>query len=198
MAPRPTPRLVRLNPGAGQGSEPRPDRDGVVHIEPGAGGRLSLEEAFRRHSAAVASVGFRILGSRAEAEDLVQDVFLRARRWLDRIEEPAALRGWLTVVAVREARYRLRVRRLRAVFRADDTPSYVEVADSSASPATRTLLAEVYRVLDAVTIEGRLAWTLRHVEGMTLPEVAQHCGCSLATAKRRISSVHQTILEALG
>jgi RNA polymerase sigma-70 factor (ECF subfamily) len=166
MSPRPTPRLVRPNPGAGQGNEHRSARDEVVHLEPGLG-RLTLEEAFRRHSAAVASVGFRILGSRSEAEDLVQDVFLRARRWLDRIEEPAALKSWLTVVAVREARYRLRVRRLRAVFRTDDLASYAEVADSTASPATRTLLAEVYRVLDAVTIEGRLAWTLRYVEGMT-------------------------------
>lgn len=193
MSSRSVPRLVRLDPKRAEGAR---EREEVVQLE--AGGRPSLEEAFRRHSAAVATVGFRILGSRAEAEDLVQDVFLRARRWLDRIEEPAALRGWLTVVAVREARYRLRVRRLRSVFRAEDAPSYSEVADSSASPAQRALLAEVYRVLDAVTIEGRLAWTLRYVEGMTLPEVAEHCGCSLATAKRRISSVHQTILESLG
>jgi len=185
---------VRISPPAAEGERSRTE---LLRLEP-AGGRLTLEEAFRRHSAAVASIGFRILGSRAEAEDLVQDVFLRARRWLDRIDEPAALRGWLMVVAVREARHRLRVRRLRAVFRVDDAPSYLDVADSSASPLERALLAEVYRLLDRVTIEGRLAWTLRHVQGMTLPEVAEHCACSLATAKRRIASVQQTIEEALG
>ena len=125
MPTRPTPRLVRLNPGAAQERGRPVERDEVVQLDSGPGERLSLEEAFRRHSAAVAGVGFRILGSRSEAEDLVQDVFLRARRWLDRIAEPAALRGLLTVLAVREARYRLRVRRLRAVFRADDSPSYV-------------------------------------------------------------------------
>lgn len=194
MDPRPRPRLVRISPPAADGELSRAE---LLRLEP-AGGRLSLEEAFRRHSAAVASIGFRILGSRVEAEDLVQDVFLRARRWLDRIEEPAALRGWLTVVAVREARHRLRVRRMRAMFGLDDAPRYAAVADSSASPHERALLAEVYRLLDTVTIEGRLAWTLRHVQGMTLPEVAEHCGCSLATAKRRIASVHQTIEEALG
>jgi RNA polymerase sigma-70 factor (ECF subfamily) len=194
MDPRPRPRLVRIRPPAAESEPPGAE---LLRLEP-ARGRLTLEEAFRRHAAAVASIGFRILGSRAEAEDLVQDVFLRARRWLDRIEEPGALRGWLTVVAVREARHRLRIRRMRAVLGIDDAPRYAAVADSSASPHEVTLLAEVYRLLDTVTIEGRLAWTLRHVQGMTLPEVAEHCGCSLATAKRRIASVHQTIEEALG
>ena len=75
--------------------------------------------------------------------------------------------------------------------------SALEIVDSFIGRMLNNIAA-MSRVLDAVTIEGRLAWTLRHVEGMTLPEVAQHCGCSLATAKRRISSVHQTILEALG
>ncbi len=107
MSPRPTPRLVRVSPSRADGERAREE---VVRLEP-VSERPSLEEAFRRHSAAVASVGFKILGSRAEAEDLVQDVFLRARRWLDRIEEPAALRGWLTVARGRCSRSRGQWRR---------------------------------------------------------------------------------------
>jgi RNA polymerase sigma-70 factor (ECF subfamily) len=42
-----------------------------------------------------------------------------------------------------------------------------------------------------------VAWTLRHVEGQKLEEVAQYCRCSLATAKRRISAAHTRMLAEL-
>jgi RNA polymerase sigma-70 factor, ECF subfamily len=177
--------------------------EGLAALDAGVDGvgdsvPVSLEGAFRCHAPFVASVAFRILGSREETEDMVQDVFLELRRWLERIHDPAALRGWLTTVTVREARRRLKRRRLQAVFRFTEALDYALVADSTATPAERALVAEIYRILDRVPTEGRLAWTLRHVAGATLPEVAEHCGCSLATAKRRIARVHDVITEELG
>jgi RNA polymerase sigma-70 factor (ECF subfamily) len=78
-----------------------------------------------------------------------------------------------------------------------DAPEYLELTDTAASPRQRALLAEVYRVLDQLPIEERFAWTLRLVEGQSLPEVAQICGCSLATVKRRVASAQRAISEAL-
>jgi RNA polymerase sigma-70 factor (ECF subfamily) len=51
-------------------------------------------------------------------------------------------------------------------------------------------------VLDAVPADQRIAWTLRHIEGEQLEAVADLCGCSLATAKRRITAVSRTLEEA--
>ena len=56
---------------------------------------------------------------------------------------------------------------------------------------------EVYRALDAISAPERVAWTLRHVEGESLEEVALLCDCSLATAKRRIASAHEKIKRRL-
>jgi RNA polymerase sigma-70 factor, ECF subfamily len=162
-----------------------------------AGSPLSLERAFRSHAPFVASVAFRILGSREETEDMVQEVFLELRRWLDRIHDAAALRAWLTTVTVREARRRLKRRRLHAVFGFADALDYALVAASTATPAERALVSEIYRILDRVPTDARLAWTLRHVAGATLPEVAEHCSCSLATAKRRIARAQAVIAEEL-
>jgi RNA polymerase sigma-70 factor, ECF subfamily len=159
---------------------------------------LTLEAAFRQYAPHVAAVAFRILGSRDEMQDLVQDVFLRAHDWMGRIQDPRALKSWLTTVTVREARLRLRVRRVRTLLHFADNRNYGAVASSAASPAERALTAEIYAILDDVSVEGRLAWTLRYVEGLTLPEIAQHCSCSLATVKRRVARVQQTVLEALG
>jgi RNA polymerase sigma-70 factor (ECF subfamily) len=158
---------------------------------------ISLEEAFKQYAPHVAAIGFRILGSRDQMQDLVQDVFLKAHDWIARIDDPRALKSWLTTVTVREARLRLRLRRVRAFLHLGDSHNYASVASPTASPAERALATEIYRILDGVAVNARLAWTLRYVEGLTLPEIAQHCGCSLATVKRRVAEVQRTVLEAL-
>jgi RNA polymerase sigma-70 factor (ECF subfamily) len=158
---------------------------------------ISLEEAFKQYAPHVAAIGFRILGSRDQMQDLVQDVFLKAHDWIARIDDPRALKSWLTTVTVREARLRLRLRRVRAFLHLGDNHNYAGLASPMASPAERALATEIYRILDGVAVNARVAWTLRYVEGLTLPEIAQHCGCSLATVKRRVAEVHRIVLEAL-
>ena len=68
----------------------------------------ALDQAFRAHAAQVATVALRILGRRDEADDLVQDVFIKANKWLLRLREPTALHAWLMKVTVRLAWRRLR------------------------------------------------------------------------------------------
>ena len=54
-------------------------------------------------------------------------------------------------------------------------------------------MSEVYGALDGLPARERVAWTLRHVEGESLEQVALLCDCSLATAKRRIASAHEKL-----
>lgn len=177
---------------------PRPELRLVPPSAIGAeAGPLGLDEAFRRYSPYVATVCLRILGRGSEVEDLVQDVFLAAQRGLGNLRSPEAVKGWLVTVAVRQARKRLRARRVWALFGLDEVPEYAELADPAASPQDRALLAAIYRVLDGLPAAQRIAWTLRYVDGERLEEVASACGCSLATAKRWISSVQATLREAL-
>jgi RNA polymerase sigma-70 factor, ECF subfamily len=200
--------LIHINPGEAddRAGLDEGDDDGAAsgaHLarerrrSPGSAAPISLEEAFKQYAPHVAAIGFRILGSRDQMQDLVQDVFLKAHDWIARIDDPRALKSWLTTVTVREARQRLRLRRVRAFLHLADNHNYAGVASQSASPAERALATEIYRILDGVAVSARVAWTLRYVEGMTLPEIAQHCGCSLATVKRRVADVHKVVLEAL-
>jgi RNA polymerase sigma-70 factor (ECF subfamily) len=144
----------------------------------------------------VAAIGFRILGRTNEIEDLVQDVFMDACRDQDRIRNPAAVKGWLAVCTIRRARRRLRNRRFKRMLGFDQGVDYEQVVDPAASPAKRALLRRVYDVLDRLPVDQRLAWTLRHMEGEDLESVARLCGCSLATAKRRIAAAGRFINEA--
>lgn len=73
---------------------------------------VGLAAVYRAYSSYVAAVAFRLLGRDDEIDDVVQDVFLVAARGLDRLREPAAVKGWLATVAVRISMRRLRRRRL--------------------------------------------------------------------------------------
>jgi RNA polymerase sigma-70 factor (ECF subfamily) len=163
----------------------------------GVAENLSVEGAFRQYAPLVASLGLRMGAVDVDCEDFVQDVFVRALRGAARLREPAALKGWLITIAVNLARTRLRIRKLRLRLGLGAPASMVDVVDPSLSADERVLLAQLNAVLDRVPVNQRIAWTLRHVEGMPLDEVAVHCGCSLATAKRWIAAAQAALEEAM-
>jgi RNA polymerase sigma-70 factor (ECF subfamily) len=163
--------------------EPPPDEE-IAH---------DLDSLFRRYARYVGSIALRILGREDEVEDLVQEVFLDAHGGLGELRDPGAVRGWLAKVTVRKARRVLSRRRLKRLVGLDAAPDYGQVADDAASPEQRVLLAEIYRLLDDLPADERLAWSLRYVEGESLQSVAELCGCSLATAKRRVAAARTKI-----
>jgi len=158
---------------------------------------LSLESLYEDYAPYVGAVASRLLGRAAEVEDVVQDVFALAVRGLKRREEAYEVKGWLAKVTVRRCLRQLRLRRLWALVDLAAEPSYDRLADPAAGPEERHLVNEVYRALDALPARERVAWTLRHVEGESLEEVALLCECSLATAKRRIATAHEKINRRL-
>jgi RNA polymerase sigma-70 factor (ECF subfamily) len=154
----------------------------------------SLESVFRAYSKYVAGVAARLLGRDDEVDDVVQMVFLTALKGMKQLREPKAAKGWLATVTVRVATRKLRYRRLKSWVGMDEAPDYGEsVVAPGATPEERLLLSRVYAVLDELPTKQRVAWTLRHVEGERLEDVARLSGCSLATAKRWIASAQASI-----
>lgn len=151
-----------------------------------------IDGVFRVYSRYVASIALRLLGRDDEVDDIVQDVFIDAMRGLRELREPAAIRAWLATVTVRRTRRKLRLRRLRAFVGIDDAPDFEQLA-RSAGQGDALLIVRAYRVLEELPVDDKIAWMLRHVEGESLEDVARICGCSLATAKRRIARVQATL-----
>lgn len=164
-----------------------------VLLEDEAPASTDLDHAFRRNARYVAGIAYRLLGTNEDVDDVVQDVFLSAVHGLARLRDPGAIRGWLATVTVRLCRRRLRLRRLRVWIHLDDAHDYAELAVPGTPAEDRVFLARVYRTLDAVPADQRIAWILRHVNGDDLETVARVCGCSLATAKRRIAAAHAAV-----
>lgn len=129
---------------------------------------------------------------------MVHDAFIRAFEQLDRLEHPDAFRSWLLKIAVTRTRNLLRRRRLErylglGLSRVDDDASLERLASPDASPEELADLAFIDGVLARISPTARIAWVLRVVEGRPLAEVAALCGCSEATAKRRVQAAQRRI-----
>lgn len=158
-----------------------------------------FDALFRRFAPYVGRIALSVLGAADEVEDVVQEVFVIAHRHLGAVRDRAATKAWLSRVAVRESARRLKRRRLKRILGiAGDVADSPHLADHGATPEHRAMLLSIYRVLDRMPTAERLAWTLRHVEGERLEAVAQLCGCSLATAKRRIAAASERVRAATG
>lgn len=155
----------------------------------------TFEAVFRRFSPYVGQVGLRILGRTDEVEDLVQEVFLDAHRWMGTLRDPGAIKGWLATITVRHATRRLRRRRMFSFVGLDAPTDPASLVDPGASPERLAALASVYRVLDRLSPEARIAWVLRMVEDEPLEKVAEVCGCSRATAHRRLQEAQAALAE---
>src|SRR5450759_2357164 len=156
------------------------------------GDRWSRDVLYRRHAPRLLAIATRLLSNRCEGEEVVQDAFVVGFEQLGRLRDPAALRAWLTRIAVNLVRRHLRRGRLLRILGLDRSPDDATLAVLAAPtlrPDDRAELALADRVLQRMPTNLRIAWMLRRVEGLALAEVASTCACPLATAKRRIAAV---------
>jgi RNA polymerase sigma-70 factor, ECF subfamily len=156
------------------------------------GDRWSRDVLYRRHAHHLLAISTRLLSSHTEGEEVVQDTFVVGFEQLGKLREPAALRAWLTRIAVNLVRRHLRRGRLLRILgldRGSDDATLESLAAPTLRPDDRAEFGLVDRVLRRIPSNQRIAWMLRRVEGLPLAEVASTCACSLATAKRRVAAV---------
>jgi RNA polymerase sigma-70 factor (ECF subfamily) len=160
-----------------------------------AGDRQAFRRLYHRHSRYVAGTVFRLLGHDQELDDIVQETFLDGHRHLDQLLHPERVRAWLCSIAVRHVQHRLKRRgkQRQAARQAADQLASERAADRR----DQELATALYAALDELAPEARTPWILHHVLQHTLPEVAELCGVSLATVKRRIARAQQTLQRRL-
>lgn len=179
-------------------SSPDPvDSDALLVQRRRAGDQTAFTAIYRRHAPAAAAIAGRLLRNPSDVEDVVQETFLIVYEQLERLAEPAALRGWIARIAISRAHRRFRRRQLAQI---DATAQVDQQISSDASPEQCAELALIDRALD-MPLELRVPWMLRRALGERLEEVALACGCSLATVKRRVVDADAMLahhVQALG
>lgn len=159
---------------------------------------LTVDDLYDRHAAHVARVALKVLGSNQDVDDVVQEVFIIAARKLDTLTDPTSIASWLATIAVRRIQRKLRRRKIGFLFGRAPQVDPDSVVAPGCPLDDRVAIAQVYAALERLPTAARIAWALRYMEGEKLSEVATMCGCSLATAKRRIAVAQAVVAEVLG
>jgi RNA polymerase sigma-70 factor (ECF subfamily) len=150
-------------------------------------------------------VALRLSRSPADAEDLVQETYLKAFRAAERFEPGTNLRAWLFTILHNTARNRARDRARdrvtvdsEAVERASDLQPATGQADTPESALVRqTLAPELQAAIDALPDAFRQAVWLRDVEEFSYAEIAQMLSVPIGTVMSRISRGRRMLFEQL-
>jgi RNA polymerase sigma-70 factor (ECF subfamily) len=157
----------------------------VEAVRRGAPGAERL--AWFRFGPMVTRTLYRLAGPGCDEEDLSQEVFLRFFRKVGRLREAAAIRPYLTGICIRVVRRELRRRWLRRWLRLTSGGDVPDVPAPTADPESRQVVEHYYDVLDRLSADARSLFVARHIEGLTLAEVAALHGLSVSTAQRKLA-----------
>jgi len=147
-----------------------------------------------RHSHSLFRVAFRITGNEADAEDVVQEAFLRGYRKLESFESRSDFGTWIYRIAVHCALDRIKSSRANEASRlAEETDPElddVQVADLAAGPDRLLLSGEIgalqQTAMQSLTPTERTAFVLRHMEDCSTEEIGATLGIAPNAAKQAV------------
>jgi RNA polymerase sigma-70 factor (ECF subfamily) len=156
-----------------------------------AGDREGFRLLVERHSRALFRLAHRMTGNQHDAEDVVQEAFLRAYRRLDQFEDRSQVGSWLFRIASNCAYDLLRSRQRRDRHLERDDDGLVEARPASdAGPERLAEGADVRRgvraAMDEMSDRERSAFALRHFEGWSIAEIAAALGLDESATKQSI------------
>lgn len=170
-----------------------------------SGDRDAYRELVVRHSRVLFRVAFRITGNEADADEVVQDAFLRAYRKLDQFELRSNFGTWIYRIAVRCALDKIGGRKAdeenRVAEGEDREEGEVQIADSAAGPERLLLSGEIAAMqraaLHSLTPTERSAFILRHIEDRSTEEIGAALGIRPNAAKQAVFRAVQKLRRRL-
>ncbi len=158
--------------------------DGVLVQRVLEGDTEAFSGLVARHRARGARVAAALLGDGADAEEALQDAFVRAFRSLRSCRDPDRFGAWFLRILVNRCRTRGATRRLRAgVFVRDEAAMERAAARPDGDPEWRE---EIERALARLDVLQREAFVLKHVEGLEYEEMARLTGARVPALKMRV------------
>jgi RNA polymerase sigma-70 factor, ECF subfamily len=165
-----------------------------------AGDADAFREIVERHSRALFRLAFLMTGNQQDAEDVVQESFLRAYRQLGRFDGRASFGTWMHRIAANCSLDVVRARRRRNGCLASDDP-VAELPSTAPTPERIALSGEVRRriaeAMDRLSPTERAAFVLRHFEGMRMEDVGRALECQPGAAKHSVFRAVRKLRRAL-
>jgi RNA polymerase sigma-70 factor (ECF subfamily) len=181
------------------------DEGGVV-TQAKARSETAFEQLVEHYERRAFRLAWKITGNQEDAEDVVQNAFVKAFQNLADFRGDSRFYTWLVRITINEALMKIRRRRSNVVSmdesqQADDTSVPLEIKDQAANPEQRYLQHEVQRILAATINEleppYRAVFQLRDVEGLSTEQTAQALDLSSSAVKTRLQRARMKLRESL-
>lgn len=133
-----------------------------------------------------------MLGADAEHDDIVHQVFVEFLAHIHKVRKAYALRAWVCTVTTNTVRRQLRRRIVRRRWRADagDDTHHPQLSHDD-NPEARQMLQHVYTILNELSPELHIVFSLRMIEDLTIAQIAERCSCFESTIKRRLAKAQR-------
>jgi RNA polymerase sigma-70 factor (ECF subfamily) len=159
-----------------------------------AGDADAVGVVWDRYSAFVRSVLRANLGPDSDVEDLLQEVFIAFLKGVGTVRNASALRPYLASIAVRLVFGELRRRKVRRWITLTADGEVPAIPAAPRDVESKLVLGALYRLLEGMPRQRRVAFALRHVQGLEITDVARALAVSESTAKREIARARTAIL----
>lgn len=169
------------------------------------------KEAFRllvdRHTRSIYGVAYRMTGTQQDAEEIVQETFLRAYKSLPRFELRSSFSTWLYRIAVNRSLDFLKAKKMTDTYQVSSNPGHeddereIEVAAADPGPDRLLLSTEarqkITQAINQLSPAERVAFTMRHMEGKSIEEISRALNVRASAAKNSIFRAVQKIRQQL-
>jgi RNA polymerase sigma-70 factor (ECF subfamily) len=168
------------------------------------GDRLAFMELWTRHSITAFKVAFRIMGNRDDAEDVIQETWMKVYVHLNTFNGRAKFSTWLTRIAINSALMTLRRRRTHREISMEvtdgETWQHWEIADNTADAeelyARHERAERVRRAICRLRPRLRKVVEIHQLNDRSAKEVAELAGISVSAAKARLSRARSILRKA--
>jgi len=181
------------------------ESDGAVVVRARSGDGDAFRQLVERHSRSVFRLAYRMTGNEHDAEDVVQETFLRAYKQLKNYESRSSFSTWLYRIASNYTLDLIRMRKRHADKHDSDSEEGRPILDELAAtaPAPDRLLFSnqvkdrVAAAMEELSDLERSAFVLRHFEGLSIEEIGGMLGTSLNATKHSIFRAVQKLRKRL-
>jgi len=159
------------------------------------GDQQAFAEIVRLYQEKLYHMAYRMLGNRQEAEDVVQDAFLRVHHHMERYDEKLKFSTWIYRIATNLCIDRLRKRKPSYSLDAQPTDhegldGYSMIPSDNRTPESEVLLSETQRIIHeaiaTLPVKYKTVMVLRYLQEMSLQEIGDVLGMPVTTVKTRV------------
>lgn len=177
-----------------------------------AGLAEAFDELMSRYASKMYQTAYGLIGSRQDAEEVVQDTFIRVHRYMRQFRGDASFSTWIYRIAVNLSRNKYHWNHRRGVdrtislstkssFKDSNEKEEINVLDTKHKPDRIIQEAEgekgVMEAIDRLPSKLREVMILRHVEDMSYEEISNLLECNLGTVKSRLARAREGLAKVL-